>query len=169
MQFVDAVWMTLLIMYNYHFKSKIIILLGRLGSFVIHHFRIWDAGKKVKCLQLSYFWSFRYSGLQGHMLILPDWNGFLLLRCLTANQSYFERTVFLRQVQFGLWTNAGETDGSCQCIELAGDQGFLYPFLILVRSADKTSLTEFRHQMRSGDLLAYLSLNYPSHGIVFCI
>ena len=29
-----------------------------------------------------------------------------------------------------------------------------------------TSLTEFRHQMRSGDLLAYLSLNCVSNGIV---
>ena len=31
-----------------------------------------------------------------------------------------------------------------------------------------TNLTEFRHQMRSGDLLAYLSLNCPSSGIVSC-
>ena len=30
----------------------------------------------------------------------------------------------------------------------------------------KTSLTEFRNQMRSGDLLAYLSLNCPINGIV---
>ena len=30
----------------------------------------------------------------------------------------------------------------------------------------ETSLTEFRHQMLSGDLLAYLLLNCPSSGIV---
>ena len=32
----------------------------------------------------------------------------------------------------------------------------------------RTSLTEFRHQMRSGDLLAYLYLNCLSNGIISC-
>ena len=32
----------------------------------------------------------------------------------------------------------------------------------------ETSLTEFRHQMRSGDLLAYLSLNHHSNGTISC-
>ena len=32
----------------------------------------------------------------------------------------------------------------------------------------ETSLTEFRHQIRSGDLLAYLYLNGLSNGIVSC-
>ena len=38
----------------------------------------------------------------------------------------------------------------------------------LVSDVPLTSLTEFRHEMRSGDLLAYLSLNCPSSGIVSC-
>ena len=33
---------------------------------------------------------------------------------------------------------------------------------------NETSLTEFRHKMRSGDLLAYLYLNGLSIGIVSC-
>ena len=32
----------------------------------------------------------------------------------------------------------------------------------------QTGLTEFRHQMRSGDLLAYLSLDCLSDGIISC-
>ena len=37
-----------------------------------------------------------------------------------------------------------------------------------IREEKVTSLTEFRHQVRSGDLLAYLSLNRPSSDIVSC-
>ena len=36
------------------------------------------------------------------------------------------------------------------------------------RELGKTSLTEFRHQMRSGDLLAYVYLNCVCNGIISC-
>ena len=38
--------------------------------------------------------------------------------------------------------------------------------MVVVELIKETSLREFRHPMRSGDLLAYLSQNCPSSGIV---
>ena len=45
----------------------------------------------------------------------------------------------------------------------------MMPKFYMVEKKDEdhsTSLTEFRHQMRSGNLLVYLSLNCPLNGIV---
>ena len=71
--------------------------------------------------------------------------------------------------------NAGWTISSCYFFSVMKNEEqtpFSEPFpfevsLIIWRNV-KTILTEFRHQMRSGDLPPYLSLNWFSNGIVSC-
>ena len=59
-----------------------------------------------------------------------------------------------RDVQFGEWLRGEGVVGSWICTMRS-------------EKDNQTSLTKFRHQMRSGDLLAYLSLNCPSSGFTF--